>query len=69
MTCILLPGNSLSGATYVLVHHVRRLESGADASLQDADGQTAFDKAAAQVGLCCELPNPKSGGVLMGLAN
>ena len=27
-----------------------RLESGADASLQDADGQTALDKAVAQVG-------------------
>ena len=62
MTCGVLPGNSVCGATYALVQHVRRLESGADASLQDADGQTALDKAAAQVGLRCELSHPEGGG-------
>ncbi len=38
-----------SGVSYARVRHVCRLHSGADASLQDADGQTALDKAAAQV--------------------
>lgn len=50
MACSWLSGDPLSGGTYTLVQHARRLESGADASLQDADGQTPLDKAVAQVG-------------------
>jgi ankyrin repeat protein len=32
------------------MHALRRLQAGADAALQDADGETALHKACAQVG-------------------